>query len=143
MNPYDRSSIRKIFDQEIRSSYVENDLNSDMLARSMVPSFKSVAQKFFKTRNAHRTHKRPRTIDQIDFSVQKNIIFDITFDAKRIIAYSSQPLLEILSGSERWQIDGTWKPSNLFEQLFIIGTLRNNEFYACVFIFFESKKETD
>ena len=61
-----------------------------------------------------------------------------------MIAYSSSELINILADCDRWKSDGTWDPSTeLFEQLYIIGGLKNSEFYQCVFVFIQSKREID
>ena len=74
---------------------------------------------------------------------QKNILFDCLEDGKRMIAYASLNQLQILSVCERWNIDGTWKPANLFEQVYIIGGLIGGEFFQCIFVFLEGKSEMD
>ncbi len=60
-----------------------------------------------------------------------------------MIAYASTLQLQILSECERWNIDGTWKPANLFEQVYIIGGLMGGEFFECIFVFLEGKSEKD
>ena len=72
------------------------------------------------------------------------ILFDHLYEVQRMIAYSSSELINILADCDRWKSDGTWDPSTeLFEQLYIIGGLKNSEFYQCVFVFIQSKREID
>ncbi|CAF1019326.1 unnamed protein product, partial [Brachionus calyciflorus] len=69
------------------------------------------------------------------------LLFD-TKDNNRIIAFSSDTQLEILSKSKRWHVDGTFKAAPaLYKQLYQIHAWDYNEMHACVFIFLINKTE--
>ena len=67
-------------------------------------------------------------------------LFD-TLDSQRMICYSSNVGLEILSKSKEWHADGTFRSARKYKQLYHIHAWLNGHIYLCAKTFLKNKDE--
>ncbi|CAF0925869.1 unnamed protein product, partial [Brachionus calyciflorus] len=114
-------SINSIFRDET-NRIIEEDYSIDEIATKM-PKFENVKDKLYKARNKD-IPTLPKNIQHVDLTSERYsntkyktrfLLFD-TNDKERIIAYASDNQLQILSKSQRWHIDGTFKCFQFYNQ---------------------------
>ena len=120
-------SLKKIFENTINKAIEKNDLSIES-GYPFAPTYRASQKHLYKLRKENLPplpKERSDIIFEDDYArfTETNchnrfLLFD-TKDNNRIIAFSSDTQLEIISKSKRWNVDGTFKAAPpLYKQLY-------------------------
>ena len=135
--------------EEVGKACRDEGLQINTETAKLIPNFKQMSRTLYTLRSQEKPSE-PVDTDDIDLTDDKYILtndmkryklFD-TLDAQRMICYSSNVGLEILSKSKEWHADGTFKSApRKYKQVYHIHAWLNGHMYLCAKIFLKNKDE--